>query len=171
MKNVRQFLNRYERRGPVSLPICAIGLLLLTSPIMADKSNSESGLAVLPDGGVDRIGLFSDEYDEEVIVNEGPIIRRQVGRTKLGFPIEVIELKQRVSYADLDLSREADVTVFELRVETAAKRSCEELAYRHSVEFMDRRAIMRCTNEAVDRSVEQMQAAMAANRAAIAANR
>ena len=122
------------------------------------------------DGDVDRIGLFSDDYDEEVFVTEGPVIRRQVGRTKLGFPIEIIELKGRVSYADLDLSREADVTVFELRVETAAKRSCEELAYRHSFEFMDRWAIMRCTNEAVDRSVEQMQAAIAANRS-IAANR
>ena len=154
----------------MSFSICVIGSLLLISPVLADKYNPESGIAGIPDGNGDRIGLFSDDYDEEVFVTEGPVIRRQVGRTKLGFPIEIIELKGRVSYADLDLSKQADVTVFKLRVETAAKRSCEELAYRHSFEFMDRWAIMRCTNEAVDRSVEQMQAAIAANRS-IAANR
>ena len=163
MKNARQFLNRYERRGPVSLPICAFGLLLSMGHVMADKSNPESGLAVFPDSDGDRIGLLSDDYDEEVIVAEGPVTSRQVGRTKRGFPIESTELKRRVSYADLDLSKEADVTVFELRVETAARRSCEKLAHRHSVELTGGWTITRCINEAVDRSGEQVQAAIAAN--------
>ena len=162
MKNARQFLNRYNQRRLMSLPICAISLLLLIGPVMADKSNPESGLVVLPDGDVDRNGLFNDDYDEEVFVTGEPVIRRQVGRTKLGFPIEIIELKGRVSYADLDLSKQADVTVFELRVETAANRSCEELEHEHPVMLTDRRAIMRCINEAIDRSGEQMQAAIAA---------
>ena len=141
--------------------ICAIGLLLLISPAMADKSNPESGLAGFPDGSGDRIGLFNNDYDEEEIVIDAPVIRRQEGRTKHGFPIEIIELKQRISYADLDLSKEADAAVFELRVETAAKRSCEELARRQWVELTGRWTIRRCTNEAVDRSVEQVQAAIA----------
>ena len=162
MKNAREFLNHYKRRGPMSLPICVIGSLLLISPVLADKYNPESGIAGIPDGNGDRIGLFSDDYHEEIFVIGGPVIRRQVGRTKLGFPIEIIELKGRVSYADLDLSKQADVTVFELRVETAANRSCEELEHEHPVMLTDRRAIMRCINEAIDRSGEQMQAAIAA---------
>ena len=163
MKNAREFLNHYKRRGPMSLSICVIGSLLLISPVLADKYNPESGIAGIPDGNGDRIGLFSDDYDEEVIVTEGPVIRRQVGRTKLGFPIEIIELKGRVSYADLDLSKEADLFVFELRVETAAKRSCEQLSNKHSYELTSAWAITRCTNEAVEQSAEQVQAVIAAN--------
>ena len=161
MKNARDFLNRYKRPGPVSLLSCAIGLLLLISPVLADKSIPESGLAGLPEGHGDRVGMFSDDYDEEITAIEGSVTRRQERRTKLGFPIEIVQLKQRVSYADLDLSKEADVTVFELRVETAAKRSCEELANRQSLE-LGGWTITRCTSEAIDRSVEQMQAAIAA---------
>ncbi len=127
-----------------------------------DQSSPESGLAVLSDGGVDQVNLFTDDYDEEVIVIEEPVIRRQVGRTMRGFPIEIVELKRRVSYVDLDLSKEADVTAFEQRTEVIAKRACEEIAHRHTFEIMDKRAITRCTKEAVEQSGEQMQAAIAA---------
>ena len=143
MKNARQSLNRFNQRRPMSLTSCAISLLLLISPVMADKSNPESGLAVLPDSNVDRNGWFNDEYDEEVFVTGEPVIRRQVGRTKLGFPIEIIELKGRVSYADLDLSKQADVTMFELRVETAAKRACEPSNLRHWLTAADEPGIGR----------------------------
>jgi UrcA family protein len=163
MKNARQFVNCWERRGPVNFSIFTIGLLLSMSQVMAEKSNPEPGLAVDFDGDGHRIGLLNDGYDGEVIVIEGPVTSRQEGRTKLGFPIEIIELKGRVSYADLDLSKEADVTVFRSRVEAAAKKSCEKLAHRHSVELTGRWTITRCTNEAIDRSVEQMQAAIDAD--------
>lgn len=145
------------------IPICAIGALLLISPVMAGEANPKSNIAGSPAVVGDRVGSFSDYYNGEVIVTERPVTRRQDGRTTRGFSIEVIELKRRVSYADLDLSRQADVTVFESRIETAAKRSCEELALRHSIELMDRSAITRCTNEAVNRSVKQVQSAIAVN--------
>jgi len=163
MKNARDLLNRYKRLRLVSLPTCAIGLLLLISPVMADNSILELGRADIPDGNDDRSELFNDDYDEEITVTEGSVIRHQEGRTKRGFPIETIELKRRVSYADLDLSKEADMSVFKLRVETAAKRSCEELANRRSVELTGAWTITRCTSEAVARSVGQTQAAIAAN--------
>jgi UrcA family protein len=163
MNNARDFFNRYKQLRLVSLATCAIGLLLLISPVLADNSIPEPGVAGIPDGNGDRSGFFSDDYDKKVIVTEGPVIRRQEGRTKRGFPIEIIELTRRVSYADLDLSKEADVSVFELRVETAAKRSCEQLANKQSFESTSASAITRCVSEAVDRSVEQMQAAIAAN--------
>lgn len=145
------------------IPICAIGALLLISPVMADKANRKSDIAGSPAVVGDWVGSFSDYYNGAVIITERPVTRRQEGRTTRGFSIEIIELKRRVSYADLDLSRQADVTVFESRVETAAKRSCEELALRHSIELMDRSAITRCTKEAVVRSVKQVQSAIAAN--------
>jgi UrcA family protein len=163
MKNARDFPNRYKRLRLVSLSICVIVLQLLISPVLADDFIPESAAADLPDGNGDRSGSFGDDYDEEVIVTEGPVIRRQEGWTKLGFPIEIMELNRRVSYADLDLSKEADLFVFELRVETAAKRSCEQLSNKHSFELTSAWAITRCTNEAVERSAEQVQAAIAAN--------
>ncbi|MCP4047061.1 MAG: hypothetical protein GY732_13865, partial [Gammaproteobacteria bacterium] len=95
MKNAREFPNRYKRSGPVSLPIFAIGLVLSMGQVLADEFINETGLAVFSDVEGDRIGLVSDGYDEEVIVTEWPVMHRQTGRTKLGFPIESIELKRR----------------------------------------------------------------------------
>ena len=59
-------------------------------------------------------------------------------------PLEVIELTRSVSYADLDLLREADVAVLEMRVESAAKMSCEELANKYPLSYSDNWAITRC---------------------------
>lgn len=162
MKNARNFLNRYKRLRLVSLPTFAIGLLVLISPVLADNSNPESGLAGIPDDNGDRSGFSSDIYDEPINVTGVPVMRRQDGKTKHGFPIEIIERKQRVSYADLDLSREQDVAVFELRVEAVARQSCEALVNRQSIE-LDGWTVRSCTSVAVNRSLQQLQTAIAAN--------
>ena len=125
-QKARQFHNHYERRGPVNPPIWVIGLLLLMSQVMADNSNPESAPADFSDSDGSQTELISENYNEEVFVYGGAVTSRQTGRTTRGFPIEITKLERRVSYADLDLSKEADVIVFESRVETAAKRSCEE---------------------------------------------
>lgn len=98
------------------------------------------------------------EKAHETIVIEAPIVRRQVGIDK----VEVIELRRRVSYVDLDLSKYADVTELKTRIETTAKESCEQLSDMFPHDPSDRREIRRCTNRAVDGTEEQVQAAITA---------
>jgi UrcA family protein len=103
----------------------------------------------------------AEEVIEEIVV-QAPIVRRQVGRTAIGAKIEVIELSRRVSYADLDLNRPADVTELKTRIETTAKESCEQLSDMFPSNPSDRNELRRCTNQAVDGAEEQVQAAIAA---------
>jgi len=96
---------------------------------------------------------------EEVVV-EAPITVRQVGRTSIGAKIELIELKRRVSYADLDLSEHANVTELETRVETISKESCEKLS--DMFPFDSATEKRRCIKKAIESADEQVQAAIVA---------
>ena len=96
---------------------------------------------------------------EEVAVIKAPIERRYEGRT-IRAPILVIELKRRVSYADLDLSERADVTTLETRIETIARESCEELS--NMIPFGDRMEGRRCMKRAVHGTEGQVQVIMKA---------
>ncbi len=101
------------------------------------------------------------EKVEEIVV-EAPIARRQVEHTTSSAKVEVIELTRRVSYADLDLSKYADVTELKTRIETTAKEFCEQLADMFPFNPANRGEISSCTNQAVDGAEEQVQAAIAA---------
>ena len=117
-----------------------------------------TGLFVKIDPAIAQQGA---EPMEEIVV-EAPIVRRQVGRSAAGAKIEVIELRRRLSYADLDLSKDADVTELKTRIETTAKESCEQLSDMFPLNPSDRSEIHRCTNQAVNGAEEQVQTAIAA---------
>ena len=123
------------------LALAATGFVIKTDPAIAQQA--------------------TEEILEEIVV-EVPIVRRQVRRTAIGAEIEVIELRRRVSYADLDLSKDADVTALKARIETTAKESCEQLSDMSTFDQSDRREIQSCTNQAVDSTEEKVQAAIAA---------
>ena len=77
-----------------------------------------------------------------------------------GAKIELIELKRRVSYADLDLSKHADVIELETRVETISKESCQKL---FDMFLLDSATEMRrCIKKAIESTEEQVQAAIVA---------
>jgi UrcA family protein len=119
------------------LALAATGLFIKTDPAIAQQTAEEM---------------------EEIVI-EAPIVHRQVGRTSSGAKIEVIELKRRVSYADLDLSKSADVTELNTRIETTAKESCEKL---DDMFPFSGEEIQSCTEKAVAGTEEQVQAAIAA---------
>jgi len=123
------------------LALAATGFVIKTDPAIAQQA--------------------TEEILEEIVVG-APIVRRQVGRTAIGAEIEVIELRRRVSYADLDLSKDADVTALKARIETTAKESCEQLSDMFPLDQSERREIQSCTNQAVDSTEEKVQAAIAA---------
>ena len=61
------------------------------------------------------------------VVAPHEVNRREVGRTAYGAPIEEVTLTHRVGYADLDLTKQADVDVLTMRVKNAAMTACKEL--------------------------------------------
>jgi UrcA family protein len=94
------------------------------------------------------------EEMEEITV-EAPIVSRMVGGPAvIGAKTEVIELRRRVTYADLDLSKQADVIELETRIRAAAEESCEKLHDAIPWNPWDRQEIQRCTNQAVGGSEE-----------------
>ena len=120
------------------LALATTGLVFMTGPAVAQQAS---------------------EVMEEVVV-EAPIMVRQVGRTNIGARIELIELKRRVSYADLDLSKHADVIELEARVETISKESCEKLSAMYPLDSATERR--RCIKKAINSAEEQVQAAIVA---------
>ncbi len=105
---------------------------------------------------------FAEETTDvmEEVVIEAPISVRRIERGSGVSNTEVIELKRRVSYADLDLSKYVDVVELEKRVETVSNESCDKL---HSMfplgSVADRK---RCIKESIDSAEEQVQAAIVA---------
>jgi UrcA family protein len=98
---------------------------------------------------------------EEVVVLAAPIMRRWTEPGRYGGEAEVIELTRRVSFADLDLSSQADVTTLETRIEAVAKESCEALSDLFPLDPSDKTEIHVCTKKAVKGTREQVKAAIA----------
>ena len=127
--------------SPVLLALAATGLVFKTDSAIAQQATEEM---------------------EEIVV-EAPIERREIGRTALVSKTEIIQLRRRVSYADLDLSKYADVNEFKTRIKTTAKESCEKLDDMFPlIESWAMVEIRSCTDKAVAGAEEQVQVAIAA---------
>ncbi|MCP5093329.1 MAG: UrcA family protein [Gammaproteobacteria bacterium] len=102
------------------------------------------------------------EEMEEIVV-QAPVERRYVGvASTTGAKIELIELRRRVYFADLDLSNDTDVAELKTRIKTTAKESCKQLSDMFPLDASDRHEIQRCTKKAVGGTDKQVQAAIAA---------
>jgi UrcA family protein len=95
----------------------------------------------------------------EVTVEAGPIGKTVVGHTSLGAPIERMAVDYHVSYADLDLSKDADVQKLHGRVEAAAQNACRQLDELYPLEAPNWRA---CTQAAINGASPQVQTAVSA---------
>jgi len=105
----------------------------------------------------------TSEVIEEIVEVEARDMYRQVEREgALGIEFETIKLNRPVSYADLDLSEQADVILLETRIETTAKESCEQLSDMFPLAPSSQLEIWRCTKRTVDRTEEDVQVAVAA---------
>jgi len=120
------------------LALAATGLVIKSDPAVAQQASEEI---------------------EEIVV-EAPITVRQVGRMNAGAREEIIGLKRRVSYADLDLSEHADVTELETRVESVSKESCKKLFGMYPFGSVGEE--LRCIEKAINSAEEQVQAAIVA---------
>jgi hypothetical protein len=75
MKNAAQFLKYYKQRGPMSLPICAFGLLLLmlVSPLVLARPDCDNPPCNKDDGGgvIPLSCFFMDAADDNIISDGG----------------------------------------------------------------------------------------------------
>jgi UrcA family protein len=93
------------------------------------------------------------EEAKEVAVSAPEVSRERVGRATGGTraPIDLITVTHRVSYADLDLSKQADYATLRSRIETAARSACAQMRQLARNERADRR----CVQNAIDQAMEQ----------------
>jgi len=110
--------------------------------------------------GRTAVAQQGDKGMEEVVVVEAPLEGREVGRSNIGAKIEEFELRRPVSYADLDLCENVDVTTMESRIEDTAKALCKELSDKFPLNPADNTERARCAKKAVDGTREQLQAAI-----------
>jgi UrcA family protein len=101
---------------------------------------------------------IADEGIDEIIV-KAPVVQHQVDRTANGIKIDVIEVTAAVSFADLDLSKNADVQELMARIKDSANESCEELSEMFPLD-MDRSAIQDCAIETSADTQRQLRAAI-----------
>ena len=105
------------------------------------------------------------EVIEEVVKVEVLVTSRFVGRPNdLGARTEVYELKKTVSFADLDLRKEADVGELEKRIENTAKESCKTLSEKHPISLPYKADHWRCVREAIESTDGEMETVFAAIR-------
>jgi UrcA family protein len=99
--------------------------------------------------------------EEIAVVAPRTIERKTVGRSVHGARIEEVSLSRRVSYADLDLSRSADVAELDKRIARTAKEACAELSTLLPLEYGRSAATDRaCARKAVRAAEGQKQQAV-----------
>jgi len=110
---------------------------------------------VIVAAGVAACSAASAAAVQEVTVQAERATSTVVGRSSSGAPIELLELRHRVSYADLDLAKQKDIAVLEQRVREAAASACSELDKLHPLEKPD----AACASKATDAAMADVRAA------------
>ncbi len=91
----------------------------------------------------------------EVTVQASRVMKTTVGRTSSGIPIVDSTLSYGVSYADLNLTKHADVVTLQTRVKDAAKKACTQLGHLFPVtQFQQTDA--ECTKAAADKALAKV---------------
>ena len=123
------------------------GFLVSANPTFAQEANDEQTAEVI----------------EEVVKMEAQIERHFVGhRSALGTRTEVLEIRQAVSFADLDLSKGTDVTKLNARIKGAAEELCDEIADRHPIPVWGKDDLRRCVRDAIESTDDELEAIIAA---------
>lgn len=123
------------------------GIFISVNPTLAQEANDDQTREVI----------------EEVVKIEALVERRLVGRPNaLGARTEILELKRQVSFADLDLSKHADVIELKSRIEDTAKEACEELAEMYPIPLWDKADFRRCITGAIESANDDLDTMTAA---------
>ena len=129
---------------------------------MTSKISLSSGLGFLC--GAAALGILgAPAIAEQAGMQEVTVIAERptttvVGRTSSGVAIELIELRHRVSFADLNLATPSGAADLGKRVSNAAKSACDELDKLYPLEAKE----ANCAKKSADAAMSQVHAAVAA---------
>ena len=105
------------------------------------------------------------EVIEEIVKVEVLVTSRFVGRpNELGARTEVYELKKTVSFADLDLRKEADVNELNERIKSTAEESCKTLSETHPIQLWSPADHWRCVRGAIESTDAELETILVALR-------
>ena len=107
-------------------------------------------------------GSVFAQQTEEVVVTAKPLARLTVKSGAAGRTTETLTLERHVGYADLDLSKYADVTELRKRIEINAKEACDELGGMRPLSRWTASEKQGCIDSAIDSANEGLQAAISA---------
>jgi UrcA family protein len=101
---------------------------------------------------------------EEIVVEGSPIVKEKQGKTDPGTPAPLyynVVMSSRVSYADLDLAKPADVATLESRIKEAANFVCDKLGKAYPDSEPD---TMECAKRAADKALAEAKKVAAAGK-------
>lgn len=109
--------------------------------------------------GAAMTATLAAEQLQEIIVHAGPLAyKTTVGRaTGSGAPIERVAVDHYVSYADLDLVKNADVVTLNKRVQAAAQAGCQQLDKLYPIEPSN---LQNCMRDAISGASHQVKRAI-----------
>ena len=107
-------------------------------------------------------GSVFAQQTEEVVVTAKPLARVTVKSDAAGRTIETLTLERHVGYADLDLSKYADVTELRKRIEINAQEACNQLDDLRPIPRWSASEKQDCIDRAIDSANEGLQAAISA---------
>ena len=104
----------------------------------------------------------AQQLTEEIVVRAP--IERSEARIPIGSSVntQTVNLNRYVSFADLDLTDNADVNKLETRIDAIAKESCKELSDMFPLDRSDMMEMSRCLKNAIASANEQKEMAIAA---------
>lgn len=118
-------------------------------------------LAMIAAAGASLLSVGAYGQAMEVVTVEA-VREIVVGKSPIGAPIKELSIRSRVSYADLDLTKEADVATLRKRVEDTARSTCKEIKVDVPAEGWTEE---RCIKNAISGAAGQIDQAVAAAKA------
>lgn len=120
-------------------------------------------LALVVTGACFAASLAVAQEVIEKIIIRAPYERIKVqSSTSSQFKTEIMELKRLVNIEDLDLTKYADVTELNSRIESVAKESCQKLSDMSPMNRSDPAEMHRCKINAIASAKKQTEQAIAA---------
>ncbi|MBS0395261.1 MAG: UrcA family protein [Proteobacteria bacterium] len=98
----------------------------------------------------------------EVYVEAPKVVHSGAREPATGAPVDIVSIKYRVSYGDLNLATPAGAKALEDRIHDAAKRACRQLEAETPPGTVNATTNPPCVKTAVDNAMKQARAAIAA---------
>ena|SRR5690242_21555250 len=141
--------------------------LLKSTALAAALAVAGSAIAIAP--ALAQPGAQASAAQEVTVIAPKVARHHYAGGPRFfGAPIEVVSLTKTVSFADLDLTKQADVSTFEARVQATAQAACGDLEIKYpSTYYVPVPADQNCQQTASDQAMALAKEVIAAANGAI----